>query len=131
MIESLGVMRNCWRKAVRETQSGLQITLHDGNECPGPKQDPGRYAAVVGYPGRSRLVNDCSVGRVRQVETVRCLYTADGVEAEAAYQDMLEYARQEGRLASTKRDEPARHTPTCVGTVEAAINEAKEDGQGA
>lgn len=126
MIESLHVVRGCWRKAVRETQSGLQVTLHDGNACPGPKQDPGRYAVVVGYPRRARLDGDCSGGLVKQVETVRCLYTADEVEAEAAYQEMLEYASQKGRRASTRREEPV--APVCPGTVEAAINEANEQG---
>lgn len=102
MIESLGVTCPCWCHAVRETQSGLQVTLHDGNECAGPKEQC-RYAVVVGYPQRGVLVNDCSGRRVKLVETVRCLYTADGVEAEAAYEDMLEYARQCGQEAKSNK----------------------------
>ena len=102
MIESLHVTRDCWRQAVRETQSGLQITLHDGNKCAGPKQEPGRYAAVVGYPRRARPVNDCSGGKVKAVEEVRCPYTVDGVEAEAAYEDMVAFACQRGKVASSK-----------------------------
>ena len=127
MIESLGVTRNCWRKAVRETQSGLQITWHDGNECAGPKEQC-RHAVVVGYPRRGVLVNDCSGRRVKPVESlVKCLYTADEAEAEAAYQDAVEYARQCGREgAATNRDEPV--VPVCAGMVDAAINEAKEGG---
>ena len=121
MIESLHVERRCWRKAVRETQTGMQITLHDGTACPGLKQEPGRYAVVVGYPRRARLDADCSGGKVKAVEAVRCLYTADGVEAEAAYRDMEEYARQKGRRPSTRENPVA---PVCPGTVEAAIKAA-------
>jgi len=126
VIESLHVERRCWRKAVRETQTGLQITLHDGHICPGPKQEPGRYAVVTGYPLRARLDADCSGGRLKQVQTVRCLYTGDEHEAEAAYQDMVACAQ--GRRTSTREEQVA---PVCPGTVEAAIKAAREDGQDA
>lgn len=94
-IESIGPLGRCWRGAVRETRSGLQVTWHDGSQCAGPKQQC-CHAVVVGQPQRVALFDDCSGRRVKQVDTVTSFYTAGEAEAKAAYEDAVKRVRAGG-----------------------------------
>lgn len=97
MIEEIELLGRCWRGAVRETCSGLQVTWHDGSRCTSGVRRQCRHAVVIGDRRRATLDDDCSGRRVRQVVEASSLYTADKAEAEAAYKDALKYARACGR----------------------------------
>lgn len=83
---------SCWRAA--ERIGDLQLTWHDATPTTSrhARDDsrPGIHAVVVGYRRpKSRLLNDCSGGKIRSVDAVSLLYTRNAAEAEAAYAEAL------------------------------------------
>lgn len=85
-------LNRCWRAA--ERVGDLQITWHDATPSRTQHaQDDSRpsvHAVVVGRVlPKTRLVLDCSGGKVKAVDPISALYTRDEAEAETAYHQAL------------------------------------------
>ena len=97
--------RACWRGVERVGE--LQASWHDAtpkrSQHPGDDSRPGVHSVVLGRVlPKTRLINDCSGGKVKAVDPISAIYTKDEAEAESAYHIAVADAQ-------SRRVDKARH----------------------